>query len=106
MAQEKHTPGPWVTDAECGNESVLGPDGFMVADCAIFSMRKGAPTEERNRANARLIAAAPELYRELRGARCPRPCNQRPDEFEVGQCVDAGECGCSLGEAVRKAEAR
>lgn len=33
----------------------------MVADCAIFSMRKGAPTDEQCEANARLIAAAPDL---------------------------------------------
>lgn len=54
----------------------------------------------------RLRDAAAEMHRELRGARCPRPCNHRPDEFEVGQCVDAGECGCSLGAAIAKAEGR
>lgn len=58
---DKHTPGPWETDHETEDQSVLGPDGFMVADCAIFSLMKGAPTEDRCRANARLIAAAPDL---------------------------------------------
>ena len=33
----------------------------MVADCVIFSLREGGPTAERNQANARLIAAAPDL---------------------------------------------
>jgi len=37
--------------------------------------------------NARLRAA-------LRNNFCPRPCNHRPDQFGVGGCVDAGECGC------------
>ncbi|WP_370193278.1 hypothetical protein [Aurantimonas coralicida] len=45
-------------------------------------------TEEALRAeNARLRAA-------LRNNFCPRPCNHRPAQFEVGGCVDAGECGC------------
>ena len=37
--------------------------------------------------NARLRAA-------LRNNFCPRPSNHRPDQFDVGQCVDASECGC------------
>lgn len=42
-------------------------------------------------------ARVEELTEALRDAFCPRPCNGRPDHFEVGQCVDADECGCSLG---------
>lgn len=61
MAESKHTPGPWRTDAEVEHQGVLGPDGYMVADCAIFSMHKGAPTSERCTANARLIASAPGM---------------------------------------------
>src|SRR5690606_2504796 len=53
MSKPAFTPGPWQTDAECGDESVLGPDGAMVADCAIFGMRVNR-TEHINRANARL----------------------------------------------------
>jgi len=63
-----HTPGPWVTDAEVEHQSVLGPDGILVADCAIF----GGPTVGKARSahicasNARLIAAAPD-YAEAAG---------------------------------------
>ena len=57
----KYTPGPWRTDPDLGHEQVLGPDGIIVADCSIFAMVKNGSTPERNRANARLIAAAPEL---------------------------------------------
>lgn len=64
MSKPAFTPGPWQTDAECGDESVLGPDGAMVADCAIFGMRVNR-TEHINRANARLIAAAPDMYEAL-----------------------------------------
>lgn len=31
---------------------------------------------------------------------CPRPCNHRPDEFSVADCVSAGECGCSARAAL------
>ena len=50
-----------------------------------------------------------EAIREaLRGMFCPRPCNNRPDQFDVGDCFDAGECGCIAGPALRslKSEAR
>jgi hypothetical protein len=36
----------------------------------------------------------------LRDQFCPRPCNGRPDKFDVGDCVDAGECGCSARAAL------
>jgi len=41
-----------------------------------------------------------ELEAALRDQFCPRPCNNRPDEFGVGDCVDAGECGCSAATAL------
>ena len=34
------------------------------------------------------------LREALRENFCPRPCDHRPERFGVGQCVDAGECGC------------
>lgn len=57
----QHTPGPWRLDSDEGCCGVLGPDGFMVADCTIFSLLPDAPSPERWDANARLIAAAPDL---------------------------------------------
>lgn len=30
----------------------------------------------------------------LRQNFCPRPANNRPDHFEIGECIDADECGC------------
>ncbi len=59
-------PGPWHTDPETGDQSVLGLDGFMVADCAIFSAARGAPTAARCRSNAVAIAALPDLLSVLR----------------------------------------
>lgn len=45
-----------------------------------------AETAERERDQAR---------KALREMFCPRPCNGRPDDFDAGDCVDAGECGCA-----------
>lgn len=53
------SPAPWTTDPECGDESVLDADGFMVADCAIFSLRRGF--SERGVSNARAVALIPAL---------------------------------------------
>lgn len=51
------TPGPWREDTDPGCTGVIGPDGYMIADCMIVSLRKGAPTQARCDSNARLIAA-------------------------------------------------
>lgn len=60
------TPGPWKTDADCADESVLAADGLMVADCAIFgSAVEGKRPDGFRTANARLISASPEMYEAL-----------------------------------------
>lgn len=46
-----------------------------------------------------------ELVAALRDMPCIRPCNGRPDDFTVGQCCDAGECGCGNAAALSAAEA-
>ena len=60
-----HTPGPWHSESAFGDQTVEGPDGFMVADCAVMGLQDGAPSEEQCEANARLIAAAPALLEAL-----------------------------------------
>ena len=64
------TKGVWKVDPDpdCEHQNVLGPDGYMVADCAIFSLRKGAPSSERCTANARAIALTPLLAAVARDA--------------------------------------
>lgn len=64
----KHTPGPWRQSYCCGGQNVIGPDGIMVADCAIFYCGPEANdkrSDDENVANARLIAAAPALLAAL-----------------------------------------
>lgn len=58
MEQAKHTPGPWRTRLATGTCDTLisGAD----AGVAVIPFRYGTP--ESRAANARLIAAAPDLY--------------------------------------------
>jgi len=55
MTKAKHTPGHWVLHE--GKTAVNGADGHLVASCGSLPYRNKWDEE----ANARLIAAAPEL---------------------------------------------
>lgn len=56
----EHTPGPWkVREDYAGAQSVVSADAFLA--------RVGPPNTEQAEANARLIAAAPELLEALQG---------------------------------------
>lgn len=71
MMQTKHTPGPWflINDACVG-----GPveSGWEQAGCGIAHCGMRARTSEEAAANARLIAAAPEMYEALKALlACP-----------------------------------
>lgn len=62
-----HTPGPWVIDAETGSRRRNAPPTILM----VVAERGGMPglivnqgaVEQRDWANARLIAAAPELLK-------------------------------------------
>ena len=75
MSESKHTPGPWTI---CGMSStaggpvthlvVNGSDGPALGEFGVFICAV-SPVEslnERDEANARLIAAAPDLYEVVR----------------------------------------
>ncbi len=65
MTNTQHTPGPWEISADKYanfKNAVFGPDELKVADCG--SSRLTGEVE----ANARLIAAAPELLEALERA--------------------------------------
>lgn len=61
----KHTPGPWLINPH-DKISIIGPDGFTIANCRNSSFHRNAPNYDRQEANARLIAMAPELLEALR----------------------------------------
>ena len=56
MTDAKHTPGPWEVT---GTDTVQTADGFVVAWGAHFDQ------DGKTEANARLIAAAPEMLETL-----------------------------------------
>ena len=58
----KHTPGPWDV---CGDVDITGPQGEFVATAHVPGSEVGTAREY---ANARLIAAAPDLLEALRMA--------------------------------------
>jgi hypothetical protein len=59
-----HTPGPWFYDEECGDvASVASVDGRH----RYITMACGHPDTGESVANARLIAAAPEMLEALLG---------------------------------------
>lgn len=62
MENAKHTPGPWRVGEEAGSEMIVyAPDGFAVASTVVFHRNH----DQSKSANARLIAAAPELLEAL-----------------------------------------
>ncbi|MBA8822296.1 hypothetical protein BRY73_02935 [Ochrobactrum sp. P6BS-III] len=97
MAETKFTPGPWDAAGYCGTEVYAG------LKC-IAQLPFGCGVDDHTlRTNARLIAAAPDLYDVVCKSDCPRPVNGRPDEFSALRCYEAGECGCFYGTALAKA---
>lgn len=75
MKNTKHTPGPWtVVDA---SEPSIKADGWIIA--STFTPYKALDMTEQV-ANARLIAAAPEMFDLLKRLEC---CAFSPD----GQCI-------------------
>jgi hypothetical protein len=62
-----HTPGPWTLDRR--SEKLVGANGANVVVYASGLSFAGLPPTEEFKANARLIAAAPELLEALKALR-------------------------------------
>lgn len=96
------TPGPWKIGAHPPNgEQTIGtPKGLMVA---VATTGAGVPTK----ANARLIAAAPELLEALQGALLLIEEQVMKLEWEFGECreIEAIEKDGDLPAAVINARA-
>lgn len=59
----KHTPGPWIVTEEGNFVYALSPKGTNRFSCSIApGYIQGYDSEEVQQANARLIAAAPDLF--------------------------------------------
>jgi hypothetical protein len=67
-----HTPGPWRVDSDSGNDAeaevIVAADRTICWTADTFSDEEGAVITDEDRANGRLIAAAPELLAVVRMA--------------------------------------
>jgi hypothetical protein len=102
-----HTPGPWRTHAwgdlpnspDVNYEILSGDDTALASIDLAFDDDTGDPKVEADEmaANARLIAAAPELLAVLTW------CADRWDKYDED---DAPELGQAIRDAIAKAEGR
>jgi hypothetical protein len=91
-----HTPGPWITETnEAGTIVSVLPssnEGFEVAAVKLYTIRlgvKNTPDNDERRANARLIAAAPELLAVAREVLAHLPCPQSRADVELEKRLEA-----------------
>src|SRR4051794_13527039 len=97
----KHTPGPWYM---AGVPAVLSRDGVGIADCRTVDT-----TPQEQEANARLIAAAPDLLAACKAlladldARGEETCWCLPGDPGVGLRGTVCEA-CQMRAAVARAE--
>lgn len=76
MSDFQGTPGPWEPDPFLGNWNILGPGEITLAE--VFASSEAA-IDIDTEANARLIAAAPELLEALQ-VLLPRCVRRHPDD--------------------------
>ena len=86
----KHTPGPWF--AQAGYLTIYNlSDGNVGTTCGIAKVLRDQPGDDQAEANARLIAAAPELLDAL-----TRMLKQFPADSDL---YAAGWDGSAINEA-------
>lgn len=89
---------PWRCNVT-GN--IVGTDTQMVGyTCDCQGCRAEAAISAKDTAISEMRAELERVKRALRDQSCPRPCNHRPDDFSIGDCSDAGECGCGAARAL------
>lgn len=92
---QRHTPGPWTLDTERTDDGTyfiqnsFGREGFAVAE--VYGLQ-GDP---ESHANARLIAAAPEMLAALRTALALMD-GATPDPNDGGAWMEAGDYASAL----------
>lgn len=86
---EQHTPGPW----HIGRRFIVyGPHGEQVADCSTVTN-----FADENRANARLIVAAPDLLAACEKAEASL-LSSNPLDFKVGLAAIRAAIAKTRGE--------
>jgi len=94
---EKHTPGPWAVDGK-GSQAIVRAN-----DLRIVSIRHRLDGDEHE-ANARLIAAAPELLEALRSI-LPYVVTDVLEHCDGNKCREQWCAGCNGHEAAEAAVA-
>lgn len=106
----KHTPGPWTADVESGTGDYVvwgpGPPGSKTAFVANIGTSPGEPIAfDVAKANARLIAAAPEMLAALKELRevIHHDCGLSEREHLYGHLFPAS---LRANDAIARAEGR
>ncbi|MFO0801444.1 MAG: hypothetical protein U0804_28595 [Gemmataceae bacterium] len=89
MSNAKHTPGPWHIELGRSSNPIVGTDAVSIAEVLddVF------PDTEQQAANAKLIAAAPDLLLELRTVEWGGTIENQSSRDPAG----AGCCPCCRG---------
>lgn len=101
MTQAKHIPGPWSihNDADLSGEVFFNhANGKEYLIATAYSGNYDNSGHERE-ANARLIAAAPEMLKWLEVAFDMLSQCQRKVEFTLGACKNVSEIGNAITKA-------
>ena len=101
----KHTPGPWtISDNTNGEPRIYAPSGYCVALAVMPNNTNALDIRESAQANARLIAAAPDLIAALAGAlyQMEQMSNSETKENDI----DLWQAQLDAIEAIAKATGR
>ncbi len=96
----QHTPGPWAVDKDC-DLIIVDHEGGSLGE-----MTPGNPavSDEQAVANARLVAAAPELLKALKEALGVIRMSSAEDDTEIEAAIRRVEKQCKV--VIAKAEGR
>lgn len=97
MSTRPWTPGPWEAKKSLGKTGVsTSDDEWRISDLGIGVW--GSAPEEAN-ANARLIAAAPELYEALENLVIQTRCDSEWEHRAYCAVLKNKPCDCGLAQA-------
>ena len=86
------------------SDAVFNDNGDMTVDMSFAKyddfVRAYFAAKKLSGLSDRIAAYVEQLEKALGEFDCPRPCNGRPDDLTVAQCVGAGECGCGARAAL------
>ena len=95
IEEQKHTPGPWEVEqgysGSRGQIAVTNHDNFNRTGCCICLIAPVSNYTEEDKANARLIAAAPDMLAAL----------EKLDEMRKDFFIPDDELGAIDGDSIR-----